>query len=42
MRRWNVAGADVSPNGMTTNSYRPNGVTNAVFGMSSGATGICQ
>jgi hypothetical protein len=36
---WKVMPAFFSPNGMRTNSNKPNGVITAVLVMSSGATG---
>ena len=37
-----VAGALCNTNGITTNSYNPNGVANAVFSIEASHFGICQ
>jgi len=42
MMRWNVAGAFVRPKGIAMNSYLPDRVMNAVFGIDSSPTSICQ
>jgi len=42
MSRWKVAGALVSPKGITLNSYKPSFVINAVFFLSFGFTSTCQ
>ncbi|KAG0434143.1 hypothetical protein HPB47_019325 [Ixodes persulcatus] len=42
MTSWNVVGAVHRPKGMTLNSYRPSGVTKAVFSRSHSSTLICQ
>src|SRR5579871_6487359 len=39
---WKVPGALLSPNGMTRNSYNPEGVIKAVFSTSSGCIDTCQ
>ena len=38
----NCEGALVTPNGITRNSYKPQRILNAVFGMSCSQIGICQ
>lgn len=40
MNLWNACAAFLRPNGIRRNSNRPNGVMTAVFGTSSGVTGI--
>ena len=40
--RWKVEGALHKPNGMTTNSYKPEWVAKAVFSIDPGAIFTCQ
>ena len=42
MKGWKAAGALISPNGMTSNSYNSWWVMKAVFSCASGAIWICQ
>ena len=42
MSLWNVAGALVSPNGITLNSKCPLGVEKAVFALASVVSSTCQ
>ena len=42
MKRWAVAGAFVSPKGITNHSKEPSGVLIAVLRMESMLIGICQ